>query len=81
MTPPPEHVNSHLISPRLKVENGGYSSNASVTKGEESHENMHPGSLSGDLQKQVPADELRALREIGFEAGSTRHIINLGDQR
>ncbi|CAK0783466.1 hypothetical protein CVIRNUC_006665 [Coccomyxa viridis] len=66
---------------RLKIENGDYSSIASLSEGEELHEKIRPGNLSGDLQKQVSADELKALQEIGFEAGSTRHIISHGDQR
>ena len=70
-----------LCSSRLKIENGDYSSIASLSKGEELHEKIRPGNLSGDLQKQVSADELKALQEIGFEAGSTRHIISHGDQR
>ena len=70
-----------LLLPRLKLGHGGYDSNASLSKREEAHENMQPGDLSGDLQKPVPADELKALQEIGFEAGSARHIINHGDQR
>ena len=70
-----------LFLPRSKSEDGGYNSNASLSKGEEAHENMQSGSLKGDPVKQVPADELKALQEIGFEAGSTRHIINHGDQR
>ena len=81
MKPPPERLHSYLNSSRLKIEKAGCSSSASASKGEEFHENMRPGNLSVDLQKQVPADELKALQEIGFEAGSTRHIISHGDQR
>lgn len=67
-----------LLECRLKTENGG-SSRAGAPEADERREgstNVDPGMQSTSSQREVPAEELKALRDVGFEAEGTRHIIS-----
>lgn len=65
---------------RLKIENGGSSSAA--CKPEAEAEDMRvdsTGKQNGGLREDVPTAELKALRNVGFETDSTRHVISHAD--
>ena len=67
---------------RLKTENGASSSRAYGTEADEGKMGMavgQPVTQNGGLTEEVPAEALRALRDVGFEADSTRHIISHED--
>ena len=67
---------------RQKTENGGSSSKACTPEADQRREGsvqVHPGIQNGGSKKAVPAEELKALRDAGFEADGTRHLINHAD--
>ena len=63
---------------RLKTENGS-SSKACAPEGNDRKvlsTDGHPGTNNDSIEREVPAEELKALRDVGFEAGGTRHVIS-----
>ena len=68
---------------RQKLDNGTHNSSARKPEGTEGAERVceEPQDFAEGLRQAVPADDLRALRDVGFEADATRHIINHADVR
>lgn len=79
----PENDCPVFLRCRLKTENGGYSSRADLAKEEQrtGAEGRQAEDINEGLRGKVSAEELRALRDMGFEADSSRPVISHADAR
>ena len=68
---------------RQKLDNGAHNSSAREWEGAEGADRVceEAQDCAAGLRQAVPADDLKALREVGFEADATRHVINHADVR
>ena len=68
---------------RQKLDNGAHNSSARNSEGTEGAERVceEAQDCAEGLRQAVPVDDLKALRDVGFEAEATRHVINHADVR